>query len=343
MTQLKTLSTIPDLLQTLYLFTASDFHTFALPTTLFAICGSLSGPVLTTNPHASLLLTLIRIPLALPIIWTNLLIFNISNQRSPVAVEEDKINKPQRPLPSGRITCDGARRLLLVLLPLVLALGWLLGVWEECLLLTAATWMYNDLGGSDENWMLRNLLIAAGYGLYSSAALRVMVGSGHGLTATGTQWVLLVTLVMFTTQHICDIKDAEGDRVRGRRSAPIVLGDEVVRWSVAIPIMVSSVGCPLFFGLGVASYIFTLAMGGLVAYRTLACRDVKSDKLTWKLWALWTCSLFALPLVKNPFASVGLARQLYGVSEASLAGSVADFNTTYMARGAGVSMRVVEL
>jgi 4-hydroxybenzoate polyprenyltransferase len=283
-------------------------------------------------------------PLALAVVWVNLLIFDISNQRSPVAVEEDKINKPHRPLPSGRVTCKGARRLLLVLLPVALAFGWVMGVWEESLLLAAATWLYNDLGGSDENWILRNLLIAIGYGLYSSAALRVMVGSAHQLTTMGVHWVLLITLVMFTTQHICDIKDAEGDRIRGRRSAPIVLGDGWVRWSVAVPVVVSSISCPLFFGLGLPAYLFTLAMGGFVAFRTLAYRDLKSDKLTWKLWALWTCSLFALPLVKNPFASLELelARELYGVLEASLVSSVGDYNTSFV-RDADVSIRLLEL
>lgn len=333
-----------NLLQTLYLFTANDFFTFAIPTTLFATFGSLSGSVLTTNPSPSICLTLCRIPLALAVVWTNLLIFDISNQRSPVAVEEDKINKPHRPIPSGRITCDEARRLLLVLLPLVLGLGWLMGVWEESLLLAAATWLYNDLGGSDENWILRNFLIAVGYGLYSSAALRVMVGPGQEVTVAGINWVLLITLVMFTTQHICDIKDAEGDRLRGRHSAPIVLGDEFVRWSVAVPVMVSSIACPLFFGLGLLACFVTLAMGSLVASRTLAYRDLKADKLTWKLWALWTCSLFALPLVKNPYASLELevARELCGILEASLVRPVADFNAS-LARGAAVSMRLLEL
>lgn len=110
----------------------------------------------------------------------------------------------------------------------------------------------------------------------------------------------VVTGVMFVTQHICDIKDAEGDRLRGRKSAPVVLGDECVRWSVSIPVVLCSVFCPWFFGLGMVSYGITLGMGGVVAIRTVVCRELKDDKMTWKLWALWTCGLFALPLVRNP-------------------------------------------
>lgn len=148
--------------------------------------------------------------------------------------------------------------------------------------------------------MLRNLLVAIGYGLYSSAALRVMVGPEHYLTRAGWQCIGVVTAVVFATQRICDIKDAAGDAVLGRRSAPVVLGDGLVRVSVAIPIVVSSVVCPFFFTLSLESYVFTLGLGLLVSCRTLFFRSLASDRTTWKLWVLWICVLFALPLVKSP-------------------------------------------
>ncbi|KAL5418033.1 hypothetical protein PMIN03_001269 [Paraphaeosphaeria minitans] len=296
----KHLSTLPHNIYTLYLFTAADFPTFAIPTTLFALFASLSGAPLTTNPTPALLPTLARVLLALTVTWANLLLFNISNQRSPTAVVEDSVNKPTRPLPAGRLSCDSARRLLLCLAPAVMLLSWAMGVWEECLLQLAFTWLYNDLGGCDEHWLLRNGLIALGYGLYSSAALRVMAGPEHTVTPHGLHWIGVVTAAMFATQHICDIKDAAGDALRGRQSAPIVLGDNVVRWSVAVPILLSSTFCAWFFASGVPAYVATLGMGALVAFRTLAYRDLKSDNKSWKLWALWTVGLFLLPLVENP-------------------------------------------
>jgi len=160
--------------------------------------------------------------------------------------------------------------------------------------------MYNDLKGCDEDCIIRNLLIAIGYGLYSSAALRVATGSAHTINSKGFAWIGMITLVMFITQHICDLKDQEGDKLRGRRSIPIVLGDELARWSVAVPIMICSIICPFFFGLGVMSYVSTLSIGFLVAFRTVRYRDLKADKVTWKLWAFWTVWLFGLPLARDP-------------------------------------------
>lgn len=127
-----------------------------------------------------------------------------------------------------------------------------------------------------------------------------MASPAHALTPQGLHWIAAITAIMFATQHICDIKDAAGDALRGRKSAPVVLGDTCVRYSVAVPILVCSGLGPLFFGLGWGSYVVTCGMGALVAYRTLVYRDLASDKVTWKLWALWTCVLFALPLVGSP-------------------------------------------
>lgn len=282
--------------KTLYLFTASDFPTFALPTILFGLFGALSGPILTTNASPSFLPTLSRIPSALLLIWTNLLVFNISNQRTPASVAEDRLNKPSRPIPSGRLSIEQARQLNLLLVPVVLALSCATGVCQTTLLLLAMQWMYNDLRGCDESLLLRNALIALGYALYSTIALRIL-SAPHAISPQGYVWIAAVALVMFGTQHICDIKDAPGDALRGRRSAPLVMGDAVCRWSVAVPVVVCSAACPALFRLGAWPHVFTLAFGAVVAGRTLFLRSLDADRTTWKLWAAWTCGLFVLPLI----------------------------------------------
>ena len=159
--------------------------------------------------------------------------------------------------------------------------------------------MYNDLGGCDEDFLTRNLLIAIGYGLYNSAALRIACGVNNALTTQGVLWIVLTSAMIFTTEHICDLKDQEGDRARGRQSAPIVLGDAVTRWTIAGPVLFWSFACPVFFGLGSWGYVVPVNVGALVAIRTVVLRKTEDDRVTWKLWALWTAVLFALPLVKN--------------------------------------------
>lgn len=136
------------------MFTESDFLTFVGPDTAFGIFGALAGPLLLNNSDGPYRV-LARTPLVILYNWANVLIFDLANQRTPQSAEEDRINKPHRPLPSGRMTDVQARRLLLVSLPTVLVVNYLLGPWKETAILFTLTWMYNDLGGGDEGIDLR--------------------------------------------------------------------------------------------------------------------------------------------------------------------------------------------
>jgi 4-hydroxybenzoate polyprenyltransferase len=286
-------------IHTLELFTHADILTFALPTTLFAVFGAVSGTTLSTISPLSLFTVLSRVPSIFLLVWSNLLVFDIANQRLPDAVLEDALNKPSRPLPSGRINPLQARRLLFIILPGVLALSFYLGPWQETLLLFSLNWMYNDLKGCDEDFVTRNLLIAIAYGLYNSAALRIACGVDSSITTLGVYWIILVSCVIFTTSHIGDLKDQAGDETRGRRSAPIVLGDGVARWAIAVAVIIWSITCPFFLGVRYWGYLIPVTVGCLVAIRTLLLRRSDDDTVTWKMWALWTVVLFSLPLVKE--------------------------------------------
>ena len=294
-------------LVTLWLFTESDFATFVVPDTAFGIFGAMAGPLLTTNssPHVESILS--RLPQVLLFNWANLLIFDLANQRHPSAVVEDALNKPWRPLPTGRITVSETRRLLLFSLPVVLAVNWSLGAWEETIFLFALTWMYNDLEGGDQDFVTRNLIIGCAFGLYNRGALRIACGRGHEITRVGYQWVVLISCVIFTTMQVQDMKDQEGDRARGRRSVPLTLGDWAARWTIAVPVLTWSIVCPLFLGLGFPGYLATGGFGVVIAWRIWLLQNVQADRNTWKLWTAWTALLYLLPLLKIKGSSTSLS------------------------------------
>jgi 4-hydroxybenzoate polyprenyltransferase len=288
----------------LWLFTESNFTTFVIPDTVFGIFGALAGPLLTSNASPDLLAILSRLPQVLLYNWSNLLIFDLANQRHPDAVVEDALNKPWRPLVTGRITATQTRRLLLASLPIVLAINWYLGVWKETALLFSLTWMYNDLRGGDDDFILRNLIIGFAFGLYNGGALRIACGLDHTITNYGYYWVVLISGVIFTTIHVQDMKDQTGDQSRGRRSAPLVLGDYAARWTVAVPVILWSTACP-FLDLGPLGYIIACGVGSIIVGRLFGLRSVQADHRTWQLWTAWTAFLYLLPLIKSPgvFAS----------------------------------------
>ena len=294
--------------RTLWLFTVSDHKTFVFPQTAFGIIGALAGPPMTTTMKPEWSAIVYRIPRVILWTWLNTLVFTLANQRSPEAIQEDLRNKPWRPLAAGRINPVQTRRLLLAVVPLSLSIIYLwLGAVEETVLLFCLTWMYNDLGGADENFVVRNFIIAVAYTLYGNGALRVACGYGQSYISWGAyNWLIMIACVIFTTMHVQDLKDQEGDRARNRSTAPLVMGESVSRLSIAISVLIHSFACPAFWRLRAMHFLMPSALGFAIAARVVALRTWAADRATWKLWSYWLAYLYLLPLLgkRSGYASV---------------------------------------
>lgn len=231
--------------------------------------------------------------------WFNLLVFNLANQRLPNSVLEDSVNKPWRPVPSRRISEEETRRLLLVLIPCGLLLSIFLGGLKETASMLILTWMYNDLGGADENYILRNIINAAGFICHGSGATIIAAGFGrHELRNEAYVWLAMIGGVILTTIQVQDLPDMVGDAVRGRRTLPLVHGEWIGRCSVAIPVAFWAFACPAFWQLGSFGHVLPVSVGLLVVYRVLMMKNVAADKATYRIWCLWLVILYTLPLFR---------------------------------------------
>ncbi|KAI0376332.1 hypothetical protein F5Y04DRAFT_285980 [Hypomontagnella monticulosa] len=272
---------------------------------MFGLCGALSGPWMVAtwsdnDDELSVLRLLGRVGLVILFNWSNLFIFDLANQRLPESAAEDALvaltatgrllNKPWRPVPSGLITSDQIQRLMLYLIPLVVVFNHVvLGVGIESLAIMVLTWLYNDLRGGDDHYITRNAIIGTAFSIYNTGSVRVAVG------VNTTRGGGLVSVVIFTTMQVQDLQDVEGDRARGRRSAPILMGNWPARWSVAAPMLLWPAACAWFWGAGIVLSGPQIALGTLVAVRSLWYSGLLADKLTWRLWCLWTAMLYMLP------------------------------------------------
>jgi 4-hydroxybenzoate polyprenyltransferase len=275
---------------------------------------ALSGPLLTTNSNPIFKDVMSRLPNVLLWNWLNVLLFDIANQRLSQSIVEDSVNKPWRPVPSGRITPVGARRLLLAVVPLVFLASCLLGGMPETVAMIVLGYMYNDLGGSNENYNIRNLINALGFMCYSSGALTVAAGFGqHELSDDAMPWISIVGMVVFSTLSMQDMPDIPGDAAIGRRTLPLIHGETFARWAIAIPVLFWSFACPAFWQLKAKAYLPSIGVGGLLAFRVLVFRSVESDKNSWRLWCLWTMVIYALPLIGNSSAVVDLAENVFAL------------------------------
>ena len=286
-------------LKTLWLFTFSDFKTIVVPSTAFAAITALSGPSLTTNPSVPSLSKLLpRLPLVLAWIWLTLLVVDIANQRHPGSVIEDTLNKPWRPLPSGRISTFGARRLLFIAIPSVLAITkfFLPQGLPVTIIAIIGSYMYNDLGGADESFFVRNLMNAAAITCFGAGAAQVAIGEQATLNFNAYQWLAIIAVIVTTTMQVQDMEDQEGDRARGRVTIPLLLGDATARHSIAVLVSAWSFVCPAYWGLDALGYVLPGAVGLTIAGRTLMTRNVQADKGNWRAWNIWMMTLYLLPL-----------------------------------------------
>lgn len=153
-------------LHTLFLFTKADITTALVPQVCYE-----SSTVTLLNSASKSLFALAVAPVCHPSrvlhvvawVWLHLLNCNIANQVK--APDEDKVNKPFRPLPSGRIAESHARLLRWMLVPVCLAVSvaYTTKLFFTSLTLQVISVMYNELNG-DESFVLKNSLTAAMYG-----------------------------------------------------------------------------------------------------------------------------------------------------------------------------------
>lgn len=285
---------------TLWLFTVSEHLVIVCPWTAFGIFSALSGNPLTTNPAPDLRIILARLPHIILWMWLNILAFTVSNQRLPNSIAEDAVNKAWRPLPSGRLTPTQARRLLLVVIPTLLIITRSLGGMEVTIMGLILTWMYNDLEGGDDSYITRNLINSLGLTAWSIGTTSVACShSKHTLDPAGYYWFALEGVIIFTTLHIQDLRDQAGDRIRGRRTVPLVWGDGNARWSIAVCIVFWSFVCPSIWSLGMYGFLGPVILGGTIALRVMFFRSAAADRTSWRLWGFWISSIFLLPLHRN--------------------------------------------
>ncbi|KAH8699214.1 UbiA prenyltransferase family-domain-containing protein [Talaromyces proteolyticus] len=279
---------------TIYLFFYSDITTVMMPGMTFAILGSLTNSILTVDP-LPISTVIHNSPRALIWLWAVLMVFDINNQNSPESIEEDRINKPSRPIASGRIHPTEASWLLQAMIVLSLIIGYVTGALQETVALFVLYWAYDNQGGN-ENWFMRNLLAAGGYIFYALGSLTIV--SNQTDTRDARLWMLVFGLMILTTIHAQDFRDMDGDALKGRTTIPLIMGPKFSRWTLACSLIFWSVFCPFCLHLPLYAYFLTLGLGGFTGLRFVTKTDNASDKSSFHLYCIWVSIMLQLPAMK---------------------------------------------
>ncbi|UNI24513.1 hypothetical protein JDV02_010252 [Purpureocillium takamizusanense] len=287
------------------LFSRRDWTGVIVPSCLFA-----AGPALTLPLNVAL-------PRCLFVVaWTCLYLyaFNLANQ-SLGDIVEDRINKPHRPIPSGRVSLRGARARCAVVWALFLSTAlFYRTIWRENLThLVISLFLVRTRAGG--HWIGKNVVGISLLGaVMLSAPRKIMMGTslvGSQTMTTTTTTTAAGTVLMGTendvvaicvwlalSYHVQDFRDQAGDKAVGRSTLPIAFGDVPARLVYTFVFMPVGLAVVCAWGPGGDAPWLVAAMHAFVGYRLLAFHDKDADDWTYKILLYIFCVLAALGSVR---------------------------------------------
>ncbi|KAI0297384.1 UbiA prenyltransferase family [Russula brevipes] len=267
-------------LYTAILFTWTDYKTIFLPVTVFACA---TAPV---RSFSSLLQCWVWV-------WSHQLLCNVSNQAR--SREEDKVNHPWRPLPSGRISESQAVALRWAVVIFCIFLS---SLYDPDLVLTtlglaATTFTYDELGAAS-TVVGKALCTAGGYASFEIGATAI-IGTNHTMDFVSVTAVIISGILIFTAIQAQDFPDVEGDKAVGRMTFPIY-APELSRFLTFFATVTWSVFLSWFWGVGPISTGVFIGFGIHVGLRYYCWRTLEADKKSYLIFNVWLMAAHVLPL-----------------------------------------------
>lgn len=229
--------------------------------------------------------------------WLYIYVFCLSNQLA--GIEEDRVNKPHRPLVTGAVSYRGAQERWRLLMLIFAWVGSLLNVLHWTLLWQLVLVLHN-FGGWSKRWYTKNLVMSLGVIAQLGAAWELV----QPLTPLAWQWILVIAGVVFLLISVQDLRDLDGDRRIGRRTFPLVFGENQTRFFLAacfalLPVVVHRwLMQPA--GLSWILIVCDLALAALslgISARLLRYRTARADHQTYLLFTYWYCLVLLSAMV----------------------------------------------
>jgi 4-hydroxybenzoate polyprenyltransferase len=232
-----------------------------------------------------------------------LYIYAFTTVNQLAGAEEDRANKPHRPLAQGLITRQWMIRHAVVTNILFVAAGFLFSIPWPTLTWLALIHLHN-FRGTYRHWFFKNIVF-------------ISVGAGVELTATWGlvsppaalpwPWICVTSLLAGIGCNTQDIRDVAGDRLAGRKTMSIAWGENHARIALALflfavpVIQYAAVPWPRLSAALLVPLGIPCAVIWLSATRFLLFRNPRSDHWSYQLFCFWWCSALLL----QPLAVTG--------------------------------------
>ncbi|WP_410586423.1 UbiA family prenyltransferase [Amycolatopsis sp. lyj-23] len=214
-------------------------------------------------------------------------------------IEEDRHNKPRRPLPAALVNPDRARRRLLFSVFALLLVSIPAGVILQALSWLLLSWL-NDHMGLARNVLAKPVVVGFQAVVQLTAAWQITAPMQPAVFG----WIILTGVVLALLMPLQDLRDIPGDLACGRRTLPIRLGQRAARSYlcvafIAAPVIIYFVG----WRLG-ASRLALLAFAAVQALMSVAVCvrlrgpiNYRKDHVTYTVLVYWYMSMAVAPML----------------------------------------------
>jgi 4-hydroxybenzoate polyprenyltransferase len=214
----------------------------------------------------------------LVVLWVSLYIYSFNLFTQSLSLEEDRVNKPDRPLPSGKTSADAAMKRCII----AWAASFAITLLRPQIIAEVTVWVLvtSFLGATKAggHWIGKNVFgMSIGCWALLSPSRKLM---GPQTTQTSRHIIAMSLWAAFIT-HSQDFRDQEGDRKSRRKTLPIAFGDQNARYILAFVLTPLAFFSTCLFNLAQTAPWLLGAMHALVAYRFLTFRNAESDHKTY--------------------------------------------------------------
>ncbi len=160
----------------------------------------------------------------------------------------DKINKPDRPLPSNRMTVQQAMTFAWILYVICIILGWVVGpgYFVVVLISTLFTWGYSAPPiRLKNNGILANIAMAVPRGYLMIVGGWVAIRPEDWMNPT--PWLIGTVIFLFVVGAAStkDFADVKGDEACGARTVVVIFGYRTAAWIIAPFLVIPYLAIPL--------------------------------------------------------------------------------------------------
>ncbi|AHC51782.1 MFS transporter [Sulfolobus acidocaldarius SUSAZ] len=210
-------------------------------------------------------------------------------------IEVDKINKPERPLPSGRIEVNIARRFSIVLFAVGLIISIPLGLIPFGVALITIILLYEYARSLKKLGLVGNFIVSL------TSALSAYYGGLASGSLLGNFIIPTIYIFFFTLsrEFVKGIEDIEGDKRNGVNTLAVKLGEKST-WIIAkiiLGILIFTSPLPYFLGFNLIYLIGILALDVLLIYILILHNTIESAtkaRSLMKIYAIGTLIVFTL-------------------------------------------------